>query len=369
MKIPFLDLKSIHNECLNEINNAIADVLDQNSYILGPQVLSFEKNFRSYVRAKEAIGVASGCDAIYLALKSMGIKKGDEVITVANTFVGTVFPIIHAGATPVLADCNADTLNIDVSQIEALVTPKTKAIIPVHLYGQPADMNEIMSIAKKYHLYVLEDAAQAHGAKYKNKYCGSIGDAAGFSFYPGKNLGAMGDGGAVTTNNLSLAEKIRIRRNYGQKQKYHHEEVGLNSRLDSIQAAILDVKLKRLDKANQGRREVSINYRKLLKDLPIFIPHERPYNLCVHHLFVIQVKDRKSLGDYLNKHEIQTGIHYPIPIHRLSAFDNLQMKKGAFPVTEKSSKELLSLPIFPNMKKNQVEFVCETIHNYFRDYA
>ncbi|NDG54296.1 MAG: DegT/DnrJ/EryC1/StrS family aminotransferase, partial [Flavobacteriia bacterium] len=265
MKVPFIDLQKQHNAAREKINEAINNVIDTNAYILGEDVHCFEKEFAEYVQVRDAVGVATGCDALYWALKALSIGEGDEVIVPANTFVGTVFPVVKTGATPVLVDCEKETFNMDVSLIEEVITKKTKAIMPVHLYGQPAEMDSILKIAAKHNLFVVEDASQAHGATYKGIPCGSIGDLAGFSFYPGKNLGAMGDGGIVTTNNLEYAKKIRMLRHYGQSKKYHHDTMGWNSRLDTLQASILRIKLRSLEDANEKRRVHASAYRERLQ--------------------------------------------------------------------------------------------------------
>lgn len=366
MKVPFLDLKAVHKPQIDTLTQAFSSVVDRNAFILGSDLEDFEEAFAQYVGVKYAIGVATGCDAILWSLKALDIGKGDEVITVANTFVGSVFPIIQAGATPILVDCDPQTLTIDTRKIAVAITPQTKAIIPVHLYGQAADMDPIMELAQMYKLKVIEDAAQAHGACYKDKPCGSIGDAAGFSFFPGKNLGALGDGGMVTTNDKDIAEYIRMVRNYGQSKKYYHDIVGWNSRLDNLQAALLNIKLKNLENENESRRRIADIYRQSFVDLPIKFPTSPEFNTHAYHLCVMCVKNRDNLAVYLDKKGIQTGIHYPIPVHLIEALQNLNYELGSFPVAEKNATQLLTLPSFPTMSDNQINYVIEQIKNYFK---
>jgi dTDP-4-amino-4,6-dideoxygalactose transaminase len=356
----------MHQPIKEQVLKELSSIIDDSSFILGPSVKNFEEQFATFTNTHYCVGVASGCDAILWALKCIGVQQGDEVITVANTYAGTVLPITFAGATPVLVDCIEDTLNIDSTLIEAAITPKTKAIIAVHLFGQAADMDEINAIAKKYNLFVIEDAAQAHGAMYKGNTCGTLGDIAAFSFYPGKNLGAMGDGGALVTNNKDYADKARCLRNYGQSKKYHHDYAGWNSRLDSFQAAVLNAKLPRLIDWNQSRRNTAFAYKERLLDLPITIPIEREHNESVYHLFPIRSNQRDKLQMHLENNGIQTGIHYPIPIHKLKAFDSETFSEKSFPITEKVANELLSLPIFPNMTIEQIDYVCEQVHAFYK---
>ncbi len=366
MNIPFIDFQIMHQPVKEEVLQSLSDIIDDNSFILGPSVQEFENNFARFSNTKHCVGVATGCDAILWALKSVGVKKSDEIITVANTYAGTVLPITMAGANPVLVDCCEDTLNINPALIEAAITAKTKAIIAVHLYGQAADMDEISAIAKKHDLLVIEDAAQAHGATYKGKSCGTLGDVAAFSFYPGKNLGAMGDGGAAVTNKQEIADLIRCYRNYGQSKKYYHDYPGWNSRLDSFQAVALNAKLKHLKNWNESRRESAILYKEGLTDLPLIIPVEKSHNESVYHLFVVRCKQRDQLQEYLSKHNIQTGIHYPIPIHKLGAFKDYSFNPEGYPVTETVADELLSLPMFPGMSAVQIDYVCDHVQRFFK---
>ncbi len=365
MKVPFVDLKAQYKSIETEVQKAIKKVFDKSDFILGEELKLFEEEFAAYCGAKYCVGVASGTEALWLALLALGIKKGDEVITAANTFIATALAITMAGAKPVLVDIDPKTYNIDPRLIEEKITEKTKAIIPVHLYGQPAEMEEINKIAKKYGLFVLEDACQSHGAIYKGKRCGSLGDAAAFSFYPAKNLGAYGDGGAVVTNSTEIAEKIRMLRDYGQKEKYHHLVKGYNSRLDTLQAAILRVKLKKLDEWNKKRMEAAEQYHQLLKKEDIVLPEIAPDRTHVFHLYVIRIKRRDHARKFLEKNGISTGIHYPIPIHLQPSFKEIGYKEESFPVTETYSKEVLSLPLYPEIKREQIEYVSQKIEEFF----
>jgi dTDP-4-amino-4,6-dideoxygalactose transaminase len=330
-----------------------------NGYILGSEVNQFEEAFAYYCEANHSIGVATGCDALLWAMEALGIGKGDEVITVANTFIGTVLPILRAGATPVLVDCDPITQQIDPEQVAAAITQRTSAILPVHLYGRLAPMDELLTIAEKNGLLLLEDAAQAHGARYKGKRTGSLGKSAGFSFYPAKNLGAWGDGGAVTTNDQELSGKVSKIRNYGQEKKYYHDTMGWNSRLDSLQAIVLSEKLKLLDQWNENRRIAANWYYDRLKDSEFCLYHERPENEAVHHLFVITHKDRDLVQEKLQSKGIPTGIHYPVPIHQHKCFADHFFAKKRFPHAERQGSELLSLPMHPNLTENEVDGICE----------
>ena len=333
MKIPFVDLKRQYDSIREDINNSIQEVLQNASFVLGEQVTLFEENFAKYCGTKFCVSVASGTEALFLALKVLEINNGDEVITVPNTFIATVDAISRTGAKPILVDINKDTYTIDISKIEEKITRNTKAIIPVHLYGQPADMDAIMDLAKKYNLYVIEDACQAHGAIYKKKKAGAIGDIGCFSFYPAKNLGAYVDGGAVVTNNEKIAEKIIMLRNYGQKKKYYHECIGFNSRLDSMQAAVLNVKLKRLDIWNKSRKTNADYYKKSLSGInQIILPYEAPGRSHIYHLFVVRIPNRNGLQNYLESVGISTGIHYPVPVHLQNSYKFLFYQKINFPL-------------------------------------
>lgn len=365
-RIPFVDLKRQYLSIKEEIAPKVENVLQHTHYILGENVEAFEEEFADYCNVKYAVGVASGSDALILSLKSLGIESGDEVITVPNTFIATVDAISKVGAKPVFADVDADTYNIDINKIEECITDNTKAIIPVHLYGQMADMDLILKLAGDYDLKVIEDACQAHGAEYKYKKAGSLGDAGCFSFYPAKNLGAAGDGGIITTNNEELAEKLRMLRNYGQSKKYYHDFIGFNSRLDEIQAAILRVKLKYIDHWNEQRREKAKIYNKLLEKTPQIIrPVEEEFRKHVYHLYVIQCETRDELQDYLSSKGISTGIHYPIPVHLQEAYKKLGYDQLNFPVTERCANKIISLPMFPELRDDEIKYVVDNIKTFY----
>jgi len=356
--INFCDL-SIPETSEERIWGNAKELVDRNGYILGSEVNEFEDAFANYCEAKHSIGVATGCDALLWVMEALGIGKGDEVITVANTFIGTVLPILRVGATPILVDCDPITQQIDPEQVAAAITPRTSAIVPVHLYGRLAPMDELQAIAEKHNLFLLEDAAQAHGARYKGKRAGSLGKAAGFSFYPAKNLGAWGDGGAVTTNDKELSEKISKIRNYGQEKKYYHDTLGWNSRLDSLQAIVLSEKLKLLDQWNENRRTAATWYYERLKDSEFCLYYENPENEAVHHLFVVTNKDRDLLQEKLKAKGIPTGIHYPVPIHQHKCFADHSFAKQEFPHSERQGSELISLPMHPNLTESEVDEICE----------
>lgn len=364
MSVPYMDLKRTHNPLREEINQEIEKVVDTNAYILGDKVKNFENNFARYHTMSYGIGVDSGTSALELSLKALGIGRGDEVIIPTNTFIATASAVVFADATPVFVD-NDEHFNIDVTKIEEKITEKTKAIIPVHLYGQPADMDKIFEIANKHNLKVVEDCCQAHGAEYKGKKV-PIGDIGCFSFYPGKNLGGFGDGGIILTNTNEIAEKLRFLRNYGQTEKYKHDYFGYNRRLDAIQAAVLDIKLKNLENWNNQRREVASKYRQLLSSVPqIKLPEEKPDKRHVYHVFVIRTPDRDKLAEFLKQNGIDTGLHYPIPIHLQKSYSQLGYQQGNFPISEKYAKELLSLPIFPGMYDDEVQYVCDKIKEFY----
>lgn len=359
MQVKFLDLKKNYESIKPQIDDAIADVLNNTSFISGPQVTNFENNFAKYIDVKHCIGCGNGTDALEIALKSLDIGPDDEVITQSNTFVSTVFAIVSTGATPILVEPEPHTFLIDISKIENKITAKTKAIIPVHLYGYPTDMDKINEIAIKYNLYVIEDAAQAHGALFHGQKVGRFGTIGCFSFYPGKNLGAIGDGGALVTNDDSLANKIRKFRNLGSEKKYHHEMYGRNSRLDSIQAAVLNVKLKYLDVWNKNRVRNAHLYNKYLEDTPIILP--RLDKNAVYHLYVIRTSKRDRLKEFLEKNGIQTGIHYPIPITKLEAFEGLEET----PTANYMANDILSLPMYPELTDEEIKYVSYKIKEFF----
>jgi len=358
--IPFIDFKTEYAEISEEITETVQKVLKSGWFILGEEVKRFEEDFSKYIGTKYSVGVNSGSDALFLALKVLGIGEGDEVITVSHTFISTVDAIMRNGARPVFVDIEPDTYCIDVSKIEKKITNKTKAILPVHLYGHPADMEPIMKLAEKYNLFVIEDACQAHGAEYKGKKVGSIGDLGCFSFYAVKNLGAYGDGGIVVTNDKELAEKLKKFRNYGSSQKYHQDFIGINSRLDEIQAAILRVKLKYLEEWNKKRRIVANTYNNQLKNTGIILPIERNFAKHVYHLYVIRCKNRDMLQQYLQKNGIQTQIHYPIPVHRQKAYLRLG-HDSCLTITENVCNEILSLPMHPWISEEEISQIVKVI--------
>ena len=360
--IEFLDLKKINSRYEKEINEACRRVLASGWYILGNEVDAFEKEFAYYCGVKHCIGVGNGLDALHLILLGYGIGEDDEVIVPSNTYIATWLAVSYAGATPIPVEPDIRSYNIDPSKIEEKITSKTKAIIPVHLYGQSADMDKINYIAKKYNLKVIEDSAQAHGALYKRKKTGSLGDASGFSFYPTKNLGASGDGGAVTTNDSDLAQKIRILRNYGSEKKYYNEVKGYNSRLDELQAAILRVKLRYLDKDNKKRQEVAKFYLQNISKKDITLPYVPDYAEPVWHLFVICYQYRDKLRKYLTDNEIQTLIHYPVPPHKQKAYK--KFNSLSFPISEKIHNEVLSLPISPIIQINEAKKIEISINDF-----
>ena len=359
--IQFVDLQAQYRTIAPEINAAIQGVLDRSDYILGEEVRLFEEDFAKYIGTAHAVGVGSGLDALELALRAYGIGPGDEVITAANTYIATVLAIIAAGARPVLVDMDPATYNIDPAAVEAAVTPRTRGIMPVHLYGQPSDMDAILAIARKDNLVVIEDAAQAHGAMYGGRRAGTWGHAAAFSFYPGKNLGAYGDGGAITTNDPAIAEKIRHLRNFGQRVKYEHVVAGTNSRLDTMQAAILRVKLRHLDQWNAARQEHARAYSGLLGGGPFVLAKIAPNRTHIFHLYVIQAEERTQVQEFLNSKGIATGIHYPIPIHLQEACKDLGYRRGDFPATESAAARILSLPMYPELASGQREFVATNL--------
>jgi dTDP-4-amino-4,6-dideoxygalactose transaminase len=365
MNIPFVDLQSQYQELKAEVDPAVLAIMQRGDFVLGGAVAEFERVFADYCGAKYAVGVDSGYSALELILRAYDIGPGDEVITVANTFIATTLSISNTGARPVLVDCDPVTYNIDPTQIEAAITSRTRAIMPVHLYGQPVDIDPILEIARRHNLWVFEDAAQAAGARYKGRRIGSLADAAGFSFYPGKNLGAYGDAGAVVTDDAAVADKIRYLRNIGQKVKYYHEVKGFNNRLDTIQAAVLKVKLPHLDEWNEKRRRAAAKYRELLAGLPVITPETADYAEHIFHLYVVRVQNRELLMEHLKTMGIATGLHYPIPIHLQPAYSELGYVRGDFPVTETYAETILSLPIFPELDDDKVAYVVDAIRGYF----
>ena len=368
MKVPFLDLKANYESIKKEILLEIGQVLDSTGYILGPKVQNFENEFAKEHQSAHCIGVSSGTDANHLALWALGIKPGDEVILPANTFIATAWGVTLCGAAPVFVDCEKDSYNINPDLVEKAITPKTKAIVAVHLYGQPADIDPLKEIAKKHNLFLVEDAAQAHMAEYKGKRAGSLAECASFSFYPGKNLGAYGEGGAVTTNSELLAEKIKMLRDHGSNKKYFHETLGHNYRMEAIQGAVLGVKLKYLKIWTEKRRMAASKYKELLSDIEeIILPAEMSYAKHVYHLFVIQSQKRDELQKKLTEKGIGNGLHYPLPLHMQNCFKDLGYKKGDFPETEKLASDCLSLPIYPEITDEQLEYVSNTIKEFYKE--
>jgi dTDP-4-amino-4,6-dideoxygalactose transaminase len=359
--VPFVDLAAQYAAISAEIDEAIARAVRSTAYILGRELSLFEEEFASYCEATCAVGVDSGTSALELALRAYAIGPGDEVITAANTFIATALAISYTGATPVLVDADPVTYTIDVARLELAITPRTRAIIPVHLYGHPADMDPIVELARRRGLVVIEDACQAHGARYKGKRVGSLGHAAAFSFYPGKNLGAYGDGGIVVTNDDRVADTLRLLRNYGQRQKYQHEVRGYNRRLDTLQAAVLRVKLRYLDAWNAARRAHARLYRRLLGPSGATLPQQAEYAESVWHLYVIQSADRGALRARLADQAIATGIHYPIPIHLQPAYRDLGYQRGAFPIAERLANRILSLPMYAEVTPDLIESVARAI--------
>ena len=360
-QVPFVDLASQYGTISAEINEAVSKVIRETDFILGREVRLFEEEFASFCQTKFAVGVDSGTSALELALRAYEIGPGDEVITAANSFIASALGISHAGATPVLVDVHADTHTIDVAAVEKAITPRTKAIIPVHLYGHPADMDAIVQLAERRGLVVIEDACQAHGARYQGKRAGSLGHAAAFSFYPGKNLGAYGDAGMVVTGDDVVAKRLAMLRNYGQKEKYQHMFRGYNRRLDTLQAAVLRIKLQHLEQWNDARRQHAKNYGRLLGPTGIVTPRAAAHCESVWHLYVIQVDERDALKEHLSSRGIGVGIHYPIPIHLQPAYRDLGYRQGDFPVTEKNARRILSLPMYAELTPEIVSRVAETV--------
>ncbi len=364
MEVPFLNVPAAYLELKEEIDKAIAAVLTSGGFILGKDVDAFEREFAEYVGAQYCVGVGNGLEALHLGLVALGVQPGDEVLVPNNTYIATWLAISYVGAIPVPVEPVEGTYNIDPDLLAKACTSKTKGIMPVHLYGQPADMDRIMAFARERGLWVLEDAAQAHGSKYKGKRAGCIGDAAGFSFFPGKNLGAGGDGGAVTTNNADIADRLRVLRNYGSRVKYYNEVIGFNSRLDTLQAALLRVKLRRLDEWNERRRRIAARYLKELKDTALILPKTADWAEHVYHLFVCRSPRRDALRDELQKAGIQTLIHYPVPPHLQKAYASLGIPAGSQPLSEKIHNEVFSLPMGPHLTDDEASAVIEAVRKY-----
>ncbi len=375
MKVPFLDLKAQYKTIKDEVNPAIQEILDNTAFILGKSVSQFENDFAKAHHVNHCVGTSSGTDANHLVLWALGIGPGDEIIIPANTFIASAWGATLCGANPVFVDCHPKSYNIDPAKVEAAITKKTKAIVAVHLYGQAADMDALNKIAKKHNLTLVEDAAQAHLAEYKGKKVGSLSIATSFSFYPGKNLGAYGEAGAVVTNDAQLAKKVTQLREHGQSEKYYHENFGHNYRMEGIQGAVLGVKLKHLEGWTNGRRKVAAKYKELLGNLKeLSLPEELPNHKHVYHLFVIRIngksveereETRNKLQTFLSENEIASGLHYPVPLHLQKCFNYLGYKKGDFPITEDLARTGLSLPMFPELTEEQIEYVATKIREFF----
>lgn len=364
MKVPFVTFKPMEKELDKDLRAAFDRVYTRSWYIEGIEDDIFEKAFAKFCDRKYCVGVGNGLDSLFLALKALGIGTGDEVIVPSNTYIATALAVTYVGATPVFVEPDIRTFNIDSNKIETAITDRTKAIMPVHLYGQACDMDPIIEIAKKHNLYIVEDCAQAHGAKYKGKVVGSFGEAAGFSFYPGKNLGALGDAGATVTNNKKLEERIRALGNYGSDYKYHHVMQGNNSRLDELQAGFLNAKLPHLDKVNVERRRIAQKYLNGIKNPEVILPYVPEYATPVWHIFGIRCKRRAELENYLNAFGIGTNKHYPIPMHLQKCYKNLGFKEGDFPIAEEISATELSIPMYYGMTDEEVQYVIDKVNEF-----
>ncbi len=376
MNIPFLDLKVQYQSIKKDIDPAIQNVIDNTAFILGKAVSDFEEKFADAHNVKYCLGTSSGTDANHIALWSLNVKPGDEIIIPANTFIATAWGATLCGAVPVFVDCHPESYNLDPEKVEAAITNKTKAIVAVHLYGQPADLDPLRDIAKKHNLYLVEDAAQAHLAEYKGKKVGGLSDACSFSFYPGKNLGAFGEGGAVTTNDEEVFEFMKKIREHGQSKKYYHSTFGHNYRMEGIQGAVLGVKLNYLPGWTEGRRRVAAKYRELLGDFDrIVLPKEMSWAKHVYHLYVIRVRPqnqnnrsetRDNLQKFLNENGVSTGLHYPVPLPKQECFSSFGYKPGEFPVTEELAETGLSLPMFPELNDEQIKYISDKIKEFYK---
>jgi dTDP-4-amino-4,6-dideoxygalactose transaminase len=362
--IPFVDLKTQYQTIKDEINSAVIGVLESSQFVLGTSVAAFEEQFAAYCGAAHAMGVSTGTSALHLALLAAGIGPGDEVITTPFTFIATASAIDYTGAKPVFVDIDPVSLTIDPALIEAAITPRTKAILPVHLYGQPADMDPIIAIARKHHLLVIEDAAQAHGAEYHGRRVGGIGDMACFSFYPGKNLGAYGEGGAVTSNNPEFARRVRMLRDWGTERRYYHDLKGFNYRMEGIQGAVLGVKMRYIEDWTEARRQHAARYDALLPKNKVLLPQAITCRRHVYHIYAVRHAQRDGLQSYLHDCGVATGIHYPIPVHLQRAFAELGYKAGDFPYAEQAANEVLSLPMFPELQKCQQDVVIAALQSW-----
>jgi dTDP-4-amino-4,6-dideoxygalactose transaminase len=362
VKVPFLDLKAQYHSIKPEIDAAVANILETSQFVLGEEVAGFEREFAAYCGAAHGVAVNSGTSALHLAFLAAGIGPGDEVITIPHTFVATVAAIRYTGARAVFVDVDPVTFTMDPGKVEAAVTPRTRAIVPVHLYGHPADMDPILDVARRRKLVVVEDAAQAHGAAYKGQPVGSLGDMACFSFYPGKNLGAYGEGGLVATGNEEYARTIRMLRDWGQDRKYHHVVAGYNYRMEGMQGAILRVKLRHLEKWTEARRAHAARYHALLADTGLGLPTEAPGSRHVYHVYAVRTREREALMKALGERGVQTGIHYPVPVHLQPAYADGAYSKGSFPHSEKAADEVLSLPMYPEMTEEHLQAVSQALH-------
>jgi dTDP-4-amino-4,6-dideoxygalactose transaminase len=364
--VPYLDLPAQMRGIRKDIDAAIARTLDNCSFCLGPDVVQFEKDFARYCGAEHCVAFNSGTSALHMAMLLLNVGRGDEVISTPMTFVATSWAVSYVGATPVYVDIDEDTFNLDPALVERAITPKTKAIVPVHLYGHPVDLDPMLGICRKHNLPLVEDAAQAHAAKYKGKVVGTFGEISCFSFYPGKNLGAYGEGGALVTNNAAYAARARALREHGSTQRYYHDEVGFNYRMEGIQGAVLGVKLKYLDEWTRERRRVAHRYHELLADTPLQLPREAAWAESAYHLYVVRHPRRDDLKKYLEANKVGCALHYPLPLHLQKCYGELGYKPGDFPVAEKAARECLSLPIFPELNDTQIQRVSEAIHDFFK---
>ena len=370
MKVPFLDLKAAHDPMRAELMAAIGAVIDQSAFAGGPFVADFERDFARFCQTQFAVGVGNGTDALWLPLLALGVGPGDEVITVSHSFMATAEAISYCGAKPVFVDIDEKTYTMNPALLEAAITPRTKAIIPVHLYGQMADMDPIMAIAARHHLPVIEDACQAHGAEYKGRQAGTIGVAGAFSFYPGKNLGALGEAGAVVTNDATLQAKIKVLRDHGQQAKYHHSVIGWNARMDGIQGAALCIKLRTLEAGNAARRTNARLYDECLTGMDrVITPYRAEHGVHVYHLYVIRTPERDRTLQALGQQGIACGIHYPKPIHLQEAYAFLGLRRGSLPVTERCADEILSLPMFPELSAEQIQAVARELKSHLQPAA
>jgi dTDP-4-amino-4,6-dideoxygalactose transaminase len=365
-KIPYLDLPSQLRNLRPEIDAALARALDNCTFCLGPDVMQFENDFAKFCGAQHALGFNSGTSALHVAMRLLNIGPGDEVITTPYTFIATSWAISYCGAKPVYVDIDDATFNLNPKRVEKAITPRTKAVLPVHLYGHPFDVDPILEICRKHQLPLVEDAAQAVGAKYKDKVVGTIGDISCFSFYPGKNLGACGEGGALVTNTAAFAVRAKSLREHGSTQRYHHDEVGYNYRMEGFQGAVLGVKLKHLAQWTNERRRVALRYTELLADTPLQLPIEAGYAQSAWHLYTVRHSQRDGLKKFLDENGVGNAVHYPIPLHLQKAYAQLGHQPGDFPITEKAAREVLSLPIFPELTDAQIQRVVEVIKEFFR---